>query len=79
MTSKKELYKWVKIGGILSFIPFVLFGGALFGYILGDYLENKYFPAPLVVFPICIGLGMLVSAMEVVRIIKLAVKISESN
>ena len=76
---KKESYKWIKIGGILSFIPFVLMGGALLGYILADYLDKKMVYAPFIVFPVCIGIGMLVSVIEVVRIIKLAVKISESR
>lgn len=78
-TDKKELYKRIKIGGILSFIPFVLMGGALMGYLGGSYLEKKISAAPLIVFPICVALGMLVSVIEVVRIIKLAVKISESH
>ena len=79
MAEKLELYKRIKIAGILSFIPFVLLGGALLGYLGGDYLEKKIIAAPFVVFPICIALGMLVSVIEVVRIIKLAVKISESH
>ena len=77
--NKKELYRWIKIAGILSFIPFVLLGGALFGYLGGDYLEKKIAVAPLIAFPVCVALGMLVSAIEVIRIIKLAVKISESH
>ena len=78
-TDKKELYKWIKIGGMLSFIPFVLMGGALLGYLAGDYLEKKMVLSPFVAFPVCVALGMVVSAIEVVRIIKLAVKISESH
>jgi hypothetical protein len=78
-TDKKELYKWIKIGGILSFIPFVLMGGAFLGYVGGSYLEKKIAAAPFIIFPICVALGMLVSVIEVVRIIKLAVKISESH
>ena len=77
---KKELYRWIKIGGILSFIPFVLLGGALLGYLLADYLDKKVISsAPLIVFPISIAIGMLASAIEVIRIIKLAIKISESH
>jgi hypothetical protein len=78
-TDKKDLYKRIKIAGILSFIPFILLGGAFLGYITGDYLQKKIITAPFIVFPICIALGMLVSAIEVIRIIKLAVKISESQ
>lgn len=78
-TDKKELYKRIKIAGILSFIPFVLMGGAFLGYIGGDYLEKKIVSAPFIVLPVCIAIGMLVSVIEVVRIIKLAVKINESR
>jgi hypothetical protein len=78
-TDKKELYRWIKIAGILSFIPFVLMGGALFGYLAGDYLEKKIVLSPFIVFPGCVALGILASAIEVARIIKLAVKISESH
>ncbi|MDP2921295.1 MAG: hypothetical protein Q8O12_02850 [Candidatus Omnitrophota bacterium] len=76
---KKELYRWIKIGGILSFIPFVLLGGALLGYLLADYLDKKVIFAPLIVYPVSIAIGMLASVVEVIRIIKLAVKISESR
>ena len=75
----KQLYKWIKIGGILSFIPFVLMGGAFLGYLSGSYLEKKIISAPFIIYPISIGIGMLVSVIEVVRIIKLAVKINESS
>lgn len=77
--NKKELYKRIKIAGILSFIPFVLLGGAFLGYICGDYLDKKIVSAPFIVFPISIAIGMLASVIEVIRIIKLAVKISESH
>ena len=76
---KKELYRWIKIGGILSFIPFVLLGGAFLGYISADYLDKKVISAPLIVYPVSIAIGMLVSVIEVIRIIKLAIKISESR
>ena len=76
MAIKKELYKRIKIAGILSFIPFVLAGGVLGGYLMGDYLGKKSFFISFAM-PICIGIGILVSILEVVRIIKLAVKIDK--
>jgi hypothetical protein len=78
-TDKKDLYKRIKIAGILSFIPFILLGGALFGYLMGSYLEKKIAASSFIIFPITVALGMLVSVIEVIRIIKLAVKISESR
>ena len=51
---KKELYRWIKIGSILSFIPFVLLGGAFLGYISADYLDKKVISAPLIVYPVSI-------------------------
>jgi hypothetical protein len=74
VVSKKELYKRIKIAGILSFIPFVLAGGAVAGYLTGDYIEKKFSSVSFAV-PVCIGIGLVVSVIEVVRIIKLAVRI----
>ena len=78
MAEKLELYKRIKIAGILSFIPFILAGGMAAGYFAGAYLENKFLFSPLVM-PICIGLGLLTSVIEIVRVIKLAVKIDRKT
>ena len=74
MASKKESYKWIKIAGILSFIPFILVGGALTGYLAGDYIAKRFVSASPAV-PICIGIGLVASVIEVIRIVKLALKI----
>ena len=71
--AKKEVYKWIKIGGLLSFIPLVLGTGALGGYFLGKYLENR-FKAPSFVPLLLSGLGTLAAYIESVRIIKLTLK-----
>lgn len=76
MAVKKELYSWIKIAGLLSFIPVVLVSGALAGYIGGEFLAKKFTLTPLIVV-VCIGLGIIASIIEVVRIIKLTLKISK--
>jgi len=70
---KTDLYRWIKIGGLLSFLPFVLVAGPLGGYLLGSYLEHK-FSLPGYVSIIFITVGFLGSLRETVKIIKLALK-----
>ena len=74
MTDKRsDLYKWLKIGGLLSFLPFVLAAGPIAGYVAGDYLEKK-FNAPHYVALLCICVGFLAGMREAVRIIKIALR-----
>lgn len=68
-----NIYKWIKIGGLLSFIPFVLVAGPLGGYFIGNYLEKR-FGLPAYVSLILIALGFIGSAMEIVKIIKAALR-----
>ena len=74
MAAKEDLYKWIKIAGILSFIPLVLAGGAIAGYLAGDYIEKKFSNLSFAL-PAFVVIGLLGSAIEVIRIIKLALKI----
>ncbi len=75
--AKKEFYARIRLAGILSYIPLVLFTGPFVGYLAGDYLAKKL-KAPTYVLLICIALGFLSSIIEIIRIIKLARK-SENN
>ena len=75
--AKKEFYARIRLAGILSYIPLVLFTGPFVGYLAGDYLAKKL-KAPTSVLLICIALGFLSSIIEIIRIIKLARK-SENN
>lgn len=75
--AKKELYARIRLAGLLSYIPLVLFTGPFVGYLAGDYLAKKL-KAPAYVLLICIALGFLSSIIEIIRIIKLARK-SENN
>ncbi len=70
---KAALYRWIKIGGILSFIPFVLVAGPLAGHFAGSYLEHK-FHFPFYTSFVLITIGFIGSVMETVRIIQVALK-----
>jgi len=70
------LYKWIKIAGILSFIPFVLAAGPLAGYFAGRYLQGR-FNFPTYVLFILITIGFIGSVSETVKIIKIALKAEE--
>jgi len=76
MANKNEIYKRIKISGILSFIPLILAAGALGGYFIGDYLEKKFNLAPFIAI-LCSAIGSAAAILETVRIIKLALKIEK--
>ena len=67
---KSEIYKWIKVGSLLSLIPFVLVAGPLMGYLAFDYLQ-KQFGAPPYVSYILITIGFVAGVRETVRIIKI--------
>ena len=71
---KKELYSRIRLAGLLSYVPLVLFTGPFLGFVAGDYLVKK-FALPAYILLICIALGFLSSIIETIRIIKLARKI----
>lgn len=68
-----KAYKWIRIGGLLSFIPVVMAAGPLGGYFLADYFEKR-FGLPGYVSLIFILIGFIASIRETIRIIKLALK-----
>jgi len=72
---KDELYKRVKIWGVVSFIPIVLAAGPFAGYVAGDYLRRKCGLDFLLY--ISIGIGFIVSITEVIRIVRLLIKITK--
>lgn len=75
---KEQIYKWIKISGILSYIPFVLAAGPLAGYAVGNYIEKR-FKLPEYVSYSFSGLGFLAAAIEIVRIIKFVVRLEKKN
>ena len=68
-----KIYKWIKIGGLLSFIPVIMAAGPLGGYFCADYLKKR-FGLPGFTSAILITIGFVASARETIRIIKLAIK-----
>lgn len=70
---KKDIYNAIKIGGLLSFVPAVLFSGPLFGYFLGSYLVKKFSLSSAFLF-IIIGIGTIASLIEAVRIIRFVLR-----
>ena len=73
---KADLYRWIKIGGLLSFLPFVLVAGPMAGYFLGNYLEKK-FGLPVYVSIVLVTIGFIASLKESIRIIRMALKTQE--
>lgn len=69
----KRVYQQILILAIISFIPVVLAAGIASGYILGTFLEQQM-KLPWIVFLACLVLGVTGSIVEVVRLIKLAIR-----
>lgn len=75
---KNGLYKWLKIGGLLSFLPFVMVAGPLAGFFAGDYLIRR-FNFPVYTSYILAGLGFLGSLRETIRIIRVTIKMDREE
>lgn len=69
MTKKEELYKRIKIAGLISYIPIMLATASLGGFFLGEFLQ-KEFNFPYYSMLICVAIGLFVGIRETVRIIK---------
>ncbi len=67
---KREIYKWIKVGSLLSLIPFVLAAGPLMGYVAFDYLQKKFGVPPYMSY-VFITIGFAASVRETIRIIKI--------
>jgi len=78
MANKEELYKRIKIAGMISYIPIMLAAGPLAGFFLGDYLQKK-FNLPFYFLVICSGAGIILGIRESVRIIRLVLKIDKKD
>jgi len=68
VSKKEDLYRWVKFGGLVSVIPFILFMGPFLGYLIGGWLKEKFSLGSYAVY-IFIGLGFIWSFNEAARII----------
>jgi len=70
---KQEQYKWIRLAGFAFFLPATLVAGPLAGYYLGEYLKNKLNLSDNAV-TIFVLVGLLVSLLEVVRIIRVIIR-----
>ena len=75
---KKQAYQWIKVYGLLSYIPLILAVGPLSGYFIGDFLEKKFGLAWQITL-ILAALGFISAIFETVRIIRLVGKILNRN
>jgi len=76
LVDKQDLYRRIKIAGLVSFIPFILLGAPLTGYIMGEFLVKKL-GLPGYTTAIFIAIGLLAGIREVIRIIKLCIRNSQ--
>ena len=78
MPEKEELYKRIKIAGLILYIPIMLLAGPLGSFFLGDYLQKK-FNLPYFFLIILVCLGIAVGIREAVRIIRLVLTIDKKG
>ncbi|MFH0791499.1 MAG: AtpZ/AtpI family protein, partial [Candidatus Omnitrophota bacterium] len=72
-----EVYKRIRIAGLISFIPIMLAAGPISGFLLGEYIEQK-FKFPHYILYIAIGIGFAAGIKETIRIIRLVIKIDKN-
>ncbi len=77
-TGKTEVYKRVKIAGMVLFIPIVLAAGPISGYVVGTYITRR-FHLPFYVTMALIAVGFASGIMETVRIIKQVLNIEKKT
>lgn len=78
MSLNKEVYKRIKIAGLIVFIPFMLATGPVAGFFVGDYLHKKFSLGVYVIF-LAITIGFLSGFYETIRIIKLVTKVEKEG
>lgn len=69
MAKKEDIYKYIRIGGLASLIPFVLLTGPVIGYAAGNYLKEKFGLGDAVVVAMTL-IGLVFSVSETIKIIK---------
>lgn len=69
MATKEDIYKYIKIGGLASFIPFVLITGPVIGYIAGSYLKDSFRLGDAAVVA-ATSAGLVFSIVETLKILK---------
>jgi hypothetical protein len=74
--NKEELYRRIRVGGFATFIPFVLISGPIGGYLVGEFLRQKFCLGRNTIL-ICIAIGAVASFLETFRIIRAMVKVDK--
>lgn len=73
---KNDFYKRIKVIAVLSVIPFLVALGPISGYFIGKYFIVKYqWDINSILFFLLVG--SLVSVIETIRVIRLALKIEK--
>jgi len=75
-SGEKDVYKIIKIAGAVMFIPLVLLGGALAGYIAGEYLSKKV-SCGYCILVISTITGCAVGIAETFRIIRFIMRVDK--
>jgi len=73
--AKSDIYKFIKIAGMVSFIPLVLLSGPIAGYLAGDFLADKLSMPALRLA--CLGIGTIAAVFEAFKIIRLVLKLNK--
>ena len=69
MAGKEDVYRYIKIGGLASFIPFVLVSGPVVGYFAGSYLKKAFGLGDIAILATT-SIGLVFSMGETFKIIK---------
>ncbi len=77
MTTVKT-FRWIRLGGLLTLIPVVLAAGPLTGYLAGEWLALKFGFGRYTAL-VCVIIGFAAAIREIVKIIKVALKIAGEN
>ncbi len=71
MTNQKgESYRDLWMLGAVITVPLILLSGPFAGYLVGHFLLVGYFDLPQYCVGICVGLGIIGSGLQIVRIIQ---------
>lgn len=66
---KEELYKTVKIAGMVSYLPFILAACPIAGYFAGEFLQRK-FSLPGYTAVIITVISFVAGVLEAIKVIK---------
>lgn len=73
-----KIYKQAKIMGFVLYIPIVLGMGPLSGYLVGDYLSERFSWGSYAIIA-GVAVGILFSVFEVIRVIRIVLKIDRQD